>query len=203
MSLIICPGIHHPRLTETFIKELLDQLQERGSAACQSETLLVFPTQDYPAYCAPEIFQFLQAHLGSGATLRQPEASLIFISFSAGVAGAIGAAWAWRQMGGRVKAFIALDGWGVPLYGDFPIYRLSHDYFTHWSSALLGGGEESFYASPPVEHLDLWRSPQTVQGWWFRKTGFGFEPPIPTNAALFLATLIERHDVLLPPVCEE
>lgn len=172
-------------------------------ADSHSERLLVFPTQDYPAYSAPHILEFMQARLDKGATLRQSKASVIFISFSAGVVGAIGAAWGWQQMGGTVNALIALDGWGVPLYGDFPIYRLSHDYFTHWSSALLGGGDESFYASPPVEHLDLWRSPKTVTGCWFRKTGFGFEPPTATNAALFLATLIERHSAFLPPVCEE
>ena len=57
-----------------------------------------------------------------------------------------------------MKALIAFDGWGVPLVGNFPIYRISHDQFTHWSSELLGKGDKSFYADPPVEHLDLWRS---------------------------------------------
>ncbi|RUR87323.1 hypothetical protein DSM107007_15080 [Nostoc sp. PCC 7120 = FACHB-418] len=30
---------------------------------------------------------------------------------------------------------------------------------------LLGSGQTNFYAEPPVEHLTMWRSPQTVQGW--------------------------------------
>lgn len=90
---------------------------------------------------------------------------LIIISFSAGVVGAISAAWGWQLMGGKIEALIAFDGWGVPLVGNFPIYRISHDYFTHWSSSLLGKGDKSFYADPPVNHLDLWRSPQQVIGW--------------------------------------
>ena len=32
--------------------------------------------------------------------------------------------------------------------------------------ALLGNGENNFYAEPAVDHLSMWRSPQTVQGWW-------------------------------------
>ena len=31
---------------------------------------------------------------------------------------------------------------------------------------MLGGGHNNFYADPAVEHLEMWRSPQTVQGWW-------------------------------------
>ena len=53
----------------------------------------------------------------------------------------------------------------MPLTGNFPIYRVSHDYFTHWSSGLLGAGYKGFYADPEVEHLDLWRSPANVYGW--------------------------------------
>jgi len=49
-------------------------------------------------------------------------------------------------IGGHVKAFVLLDGWGVPLVGNFPIHRLSHDYFTQ-SSAVLGSGNDSFYES--------------------------------------------------------
>ena len=71
----------------------------------------------------------------------------------------------------KVKALIAIDGWGVALWGNFPIYRLSHDYFTHWSSLALGGGDKNFYADPPVGHLDLWRSPQTTRGWQVNSNG--------------------------------
>lgn len=92
-------------------------------------------------------------------------ADLIVIGFSAGVIGAIAAAWAWQFQGHRLKALIALDGWGVPLGGNFPIHRCSHDYFTHWSSALLGSGTDNFYAEPAVEHLELWGKPAQVTGW--------------------------------------
>ncbi|MCU0568633.1 MAG: hypothetical protein MUF49_18805 [Oculatellaceae cyanobacterium Prado106] len=96
---------------------------------------------------------------------RIHQVPLFFVGFSAGVVGAIGAARLWHQWGGQVQGLAAFDGWGVPLWGDFPIYRISHDAFTHWSSALLGAGQASFYAEPPVSHLALWRSPETVQGW--------------------------------------
>lgn len=112
----------------------------------------------------------------------------MLICFSAGVVGGIGAAWAWQQSGGKIKALIALDGWGVPLYGNFPIHRLSRDRFTHWSSQLLGAGADSFYADPPVEHLDLWRSPHTAQGWWVRP-----ERQQRLTAAMFLNLLLELY----------
>ncbi|NJK53546.1 MAG: hypothetical protein HC936_13370 [Leptolyngbyaceae cyanobacterium SU_3_3] len=69
-----------------------------------------------------------------------------------------------------------MDGWGVPLGGDFPIYRVSHDRFTHWSSAWWVAGLDSFYADPAVAHLDLWRSPQTVQGRWVSPTHTSPQP---------------------------
>lgn len=148
MNLIICPGMHSSELTQSFIENL--QLENHFD-------LLVFPTEKYPAYSAIHLYQWLESHqLGS---------EIILIAFSAGVVGAFGAALFWQTRGGKVKALIAIDGWGVPLIGNFPIYRISHDYFTHWSSALLGGGKEGFYCQPGVRHLDLWRSPQSSWGW--------------------------------------
>lgn len=143
----------------------------------------VFPAQDYPAYSAIDILQFL-------CTQESVGESLIFLSFSAGVVGAIGAAWGWQRLGGNVKAFIAVDGWGVPLGGNFPIHRLSHDAFTHWSSALLGSGEDSFYADPTVKHLELWRSPQTARGW-----RVGKPTKSPTTASKFLVNLLKYYGV--------
>lgn len=128
--------------------------------------------------------------------------ALVFVAFSAGVVGAIAAARLWQAQGGSVKALIALDGWGVPLYGKFPIHRLSHDYFTHWSSALLGSGCDNFYADPAVEHLDLWRSPQQTQGWQERspiqltgKAGLSDRKTslIPTTATQFLRSLLNHY----------
>ncbi|XWK91010.1 MAG: hypothetical protein U7127_13480 [Phormidium sp.] len=176
MSLIICPGMHEAKLTESFLAGL--QLK----ASQKPEDTLIFPIEDDPAYSAGHILHFLcENH-----SLSSP---IAIISFSAGVVGAIGAAWGWQLLGGEVTAFIALDGWGVPLTGNFPIHRLSHDYFTHWSSALLGSGEDSFFAEPSVEHLELWRQPQTVVGYWIDKS----EQKTQTTAAQFLTMLLDRY----------
>lgn len=176
MSIIVCPGIHAPGLTQSCLQDLQQEL-------CQDELTnwVVFPTKDYPAYSPVHLLKFLQQQLDQ----RTP---IIFLSYSAGVVAAISAAWLWEQQGGAVRAFIALDGWGVPLGGDFPIHRLSHDYFTHWSSRLLGAGKESFYADPDVEHLDLWRSPRTTWGWWKTSQGRTY-----CTAAEVLAALIQRY----------
>jgi hypothetical protein len=87
------------------------------------------------------VWSFLQ-------TAADPQEPLLLIGFSAGVVGAIAAANLWQGQGRRVAAVIAVDGWGVPQVGDFPLHRVSHDYFTHWSSAVLGAGADSFYADP-------------------------------------------------------
>jgi hypothetical protein len=169
--------MHSPRLTQQFLDAL-------------HETILhywVYPTKDYPAYSAWHLTQWLQqqieieqAHVSisglsdtsSGALSNKVSAmderkshSFTFLGFSAGVVAAIGAAWGWQLSGGRVNALIAIDGWGVPLCAPFPIYRVSHDYVTYWSSSLLGAGTDQFYADPPVDHLDIWRSPHLASGW--------------------------------------
>lgn len=181
MSLIICPGIHEAKLTESFLAGLLESNSSR-----KPEKILIFPNQEAPAYSSGHILQFL----GENHCLSSP---ILFISFSAGVVGAIAAAWGWQLLGGKVTAFIALDGWGVPLTGNFPIHRLSHDYFTHWSSALLGSGEDSFYAAPSVEHLELWGQPQTVSGWWIQRQNDHSQLKTRTTAAQFLTMLLDRY----------
>lgn len=199
MKAIVCPGIHDLKLTDCFVEQLREQLLIKAGTPCQSENILIFPARDRPVYSPLHVLQFLRDNLDSGEGPEAERSPLIFISFSAGVVGAFGAALKWQRSGGCVGAFFALDGWGVPLYGDFPTYRLSHDYFTHWSSALLGGGIcDSFYAEPEVEHLDLWREPKTVRGWWNCPSAEGSQSKTPTTAALFLATLIERHCALFP-----
>ena len=186
-TILICPGIHDPQLTQNF----LDALQREGKGNLSNnwtDEVLIFPTQDYPAYSAVSILEFLQHHFGS------VETPIIFISFSAGVAGGIGAAWGWQSLGGKVKAFIAFDGWGVPLYGDYPIHRISHDYFTHWSSALLGSGEDSFYADRAIAHLELWGKPDICQGWWVHSTAGGMpEQRTFTTVARFVSELLRCY----------
>lgn len=183
MTVVICPGIHESTLTDSFLQALAQQLENLGED-------LVLPSNAYPPFSAFDVLRFLQQRLTKKDDRSR---SLIFISFSAGVVGAIGAALAWQQGEGQVRALIALDGWGVPLFGNFPIHRLSHDHFTHWSSALLGGGEHSFYADPAAAHLDLWRSPAQVKGWMIQKQPDQGEVRSQTTAAAFLATLLKRY----------
>ncbi|MGF1992484.1 MAG: hypothetical protein RMY62_032080 [Nostoc sp. ZfuVER08] len=184
MSIIICPGIHESALTESFISGLLN-----GSIDQYQADILVFPGKDFLSLSALHILEFLRDRL------KNPlESPLIFISFSAGVVGAIGAAHLWQILGGRVKAFIAIDGWGVLLQGNFPIHRMSHDYFTHWSSSLLGCGQYNFYAEPAVDHMSIWRSPETVQGWGIDSSIGIFPPKGYLSAAAFLRMLLEHYE---------
>lgn len=184
MSIIICPGIHESALTESFISGLLN-----GSIDQYQADILVFPGKDFLSLSALHILEFLRHRL------KNPlESTLIFISFSAGVVGAIGAAHLWQLLGGRVKAFIAIDGWGVLLQGNFPIHRMSHDYFTHWSSSLLGCGQYNFYAEPAVDHMSIWRSPETVQGWGIDSSIGIFPPKGYLSAAAFLRMLLEHYE---------
>jgi hypothetical protein len=144
MTLVICAGFHDNNLNNRFLDSL------------RHESVIIEPYIIItPFYCLNEVFS-----LGEDLTL---------IGFSAGVVNAIALAHYWQAQGVIIKALLALDGWGVPLIGNFPIYRLSHDYFTHWSSCLLGSGQENFYADPPVDHLSLWSSPGRVTGWSVRE----------------------------------
>lgn len=181
MALIICPGYHDHALTDNF----LQQCHFPSTAK-----ILVFPAPRQPAYSPFHVSQFLQANL-----TPKTDHPLLFISFSAGVVGAIAAANNWQELGGNVKAFIALDGWGVPLFGNFPIHRLSHDYFTHWSSAgikCLGESRDNFYADPPVDHLQLWRQPAITWGYQVMANNDSASRKL-TTAAAFIRTLYCRY----------
>jgi hypothetical protein len=188
MKVVICPGIHSAELTEGFVSGLHDSIQPHDR--------VIFPTEKSPAYSPLHVLELLNS-----------PTPYLFIAFSAGVVGAIGAARLWQKQGGTVKALIALDGWGVPLEANFPIHRVSHDFFTHWSSRLLGKGLDSFYADPAVAHLDLWRSPQTVSGCWIKSVpqkGLLEEhpalssprPPVsssPITLATFITALLQKY----------
>ena len=150
MSVIIIPGIHPPQLSDRFLASIQDKIKQN---------YLILPTEEYPPYSPLSIYQWLEQH-----QLSKTE-PVAFIAFSAGVVGGIGAAIAWQLQGGQVQSLIAIDGWGMPLIANFPLYRVSHDYFTHWSSAILGAGEKGFYAAPGVSHLAIWRSPEICWGW--------------------------------------
>ncbi|MFM7365710.1 MAG: hypothetical protein ACKO11_14685 [Cuspidothrix sp.] len=182
MPIIICPGMHAPELTQSFIEGCLNQSGEKPV------DILIYPGQGYLTLSTLHILHFLCDRLGN-----KLESPVIFLCFSAGVIGGIGAATAWQLLGGHLQAFIAIDGWGVPLAGNFPIHRLSHDHFTHWTSAYLGMGENNFYAQPAVEHLSMWHSPQSVPGQWANPS-VGFSPPKSyLTASEFLNFLLERY----------
>jgi hypothetical protein len=189
MTIIICPGIHDVETTEDFMSGLLSIVSDNSIRDNQVKNILVVPSQGLLPLSPLHILHFLYDRLGN-----KPALPVIFISFSAGVVGAIAAAWQWQLAGGNVRAFIAIDGWGVPLWGNFPIHRLSHDFFTHWSSLLLGSGQNSFYAEPPVEHLTMWRSPQTVQGWQVDSSVENTTSNIRLTAAEFLHLLLRHYE---------
>jgi len=173
VPIIICPGFHAPQESDRFLAQM--QLSEA----------LLFPVPEFAPYSSLDLIRFLESKLDSPLQCEP----VVFIAFSAGVVAATVAALTWQQRGGRVRALIALDGWGVPLPDTIASYRLSHDEFTHWSSALLGAGRQSFYCDPPVEHLKLWRSPATAWGW---------QPLLPgwrsrTTAAEFMAKIIDSR----------
>ncbi|MGK7881450.1 MAG: hypothetical protein AB4060_15330 [Crocosphaera sp.] len=149
---LICPGFHEQSLTHSFVNNITNYCPDL-------DNLLIFPTDQYPPYSGFHLVHYLQEKC------KQKSQNLMFFAFSAGVVAAVTAAMQWQGQGGKIKGLIAFDGWGVPLLGDFPIYRVSHDEFTHYSSAILGRGNLSFYADPAVDHLGLWRSPHQVQGW--------------------------------------
>ena len=169
MVVLICPGFHDRTLTQSFLANL-----------ALPDPALVPPSSILPID-GIAIFHWMSEYLQNQ---DRPTPDVAIIGYSAGVVGAMTVAAMWHHGGGRVRCLIAIDGWGVALSGPFPIHRISHDYFTHWSSALLGAGEQGFYAEPAVEHLQIWRSPDSVTGYagigdrqssqWQQTTARGF-----------------------------
>ncbi|MBF2085748.1 MAG: hypothetical protein IGS16_14215 [Thermoleptolyngbya sp. C42_A2020_037] len=184
--MVVCPGVHSPQLTECFLTAVaLDR--------ANTVQICIIPGDRQPVYSPLHGLRVLQHRLG--APWAAPP--VLFLGFSAGVVGLAAIAPLWKALGGTVLGLIALDGWGVPLSGPFPIHRLSHDRFTDWSSALLDGPAVSargsrFYAEPAVAHLDLWRSPHTAMGWWQPASA----TPVRTTAAACLQTLIHTTAAL-------
>ncbi len=172
MKILVCPGIHPIDLTERFVAQIQACLPKTEKPLPE---FVVFPAERLPVYSPRHVLGFLSS-------------DTLVIAFSAGVVGAIAAARLRQQRGETIRALIAIDGWSVPLFGNFPIHRISHDFFTHWSSSLLGEGLESFYADPAIAHLALWESPQSA----INKSS--------QSAATFIARLIERYDRNRPGV---
>jgi hypothetical protein len=180
VSIVLCPGIHAPALTESFWKAI-QHVQLPHLRTAEFQTVYIVPDAQQWAFSPVHTLQFLDQNCARSEPL-------VLTGFSAGVVGMAGAAWAWQQQGGTIRALVAVDGWGVPLYGSFPTYRLSHDEFTHWSSQALGMGQDPFYAEPGVPHLELWRSPDQAWGWWDKEGQRQW-----TNAAMVISHILSRH----------
>ena len=195
--LIICPGFHDPALTQSLLADLGSNpvfqnisIQVMGQVAGDDPS----PWRVLSGY---QVRQFIAATLGCPAHKQSQipaAANLFFLAFSAGCVGAVGAARHWYALGGSVGALFAVDGWGVVLAEPFPVYRLSHDLFTHQTSRLLGGQPISFYADPPVPHLDIWRSPGQVPGWRVQMGEGNPAVPLktPITAADFICAQLEQ-----------
>lgn len=176
---IINQGFNSPALTANFLaylKTIINDLNE--------ENTLIIPNDRISPYDGLNIYQYILKNCQNLSHYN-----LTFIGFSAGVVGAIIAGNLWQKKGGKVKTLLAFDGWGVPLIANFPCYRISHDFFTHLT--YLGGEKNVFYASPSVSHLDLWRSPEDIQGWW--QIGLGIKKR--ANLGEFLKYALNIHDI--------
>ncbi len=177
--IIVCPGFHSPQLTADLITTM-------GWHRSNIDYLIV-PPKILPYDCSA-IAQWLSPQVS-------PQTPLFFLGFSAGVVGAMGVSLSHQQNGGLVKGLIAIDGWGVPLIGGFPIYRLSHDAFTHYTSQLLGRGQKNFYCSPAVSHLALWQRPDLAWGWWEIKLGCQMRCSAATMIQEILGLRLEKLSV--------
>lgn len=172
-TLIICGGVHPSQLTQSLVAHLLLAETYPGAYQILPDTIAPFDPVGILTWLHNQV---------------APQTPLLFLSFSAGVVGSLGAAIAWQLTGGSMLALIAVDGWGVPRIGNFPFYRLSHDRFTHQTSHWLGGEQESFYAEPGLPHLDLWALPDQAQG--YRIKGNQQQP---CDAVDFLGMLLRRY----------
>lgn len=150
LNIELFEGFHDPFLTEGFVESLVTVWEQNAIGA---PIQLRFTTHSLRDACS-------KVH-----SIETQSDFVLVVGFSAGV---ISAAIATSILSARNKppvAFIAVDGWGVPLQAPCPIYRFSHDVFTHVSSQILGGHGQ-FFADPPVSHLQMWANPQQVNGWF-------------------------------------
>jgi len=169
-SLVVIPGDHSSA--------------EKRAATVAFRTALALP------HCCLETGPPWSSRAVRGLLAPLAGAEVTVIAYSAGVVGAAAALagdWA-RRHRIEIRALVALDGWLVPLFVPFPVYRLSHDPFTHRTSRPFGMGRTNFYADPPVSHLDLWANPQAVAGW-----AVGAGEPRRTDALAFLRACLDAR----------
>lgn len=183
MNVLVCPGIHASEWTQAFLAQV-------GAAIASPHRPKNHPDRpnttpplhwwvlppEVPPYAPQPVADFFESCWTGVSALGpafDPQAPLVWLGFSAGVVGAIATARAWQRRGRPTAALIAFDGWGVPLTGDFSLYRFSHDRFTAQTSEWPQASAGVFYAEPAVPHLDLWRSPSTAGGFWQTRGGEG------------------------------
>lgn len=164
--LLVVGGMHPPSYTEQMVATIA-----QGGAA-QDGTLSGFarvvsaPQHSLDVLSPFALRQTLEAALAkSDSALDDAPPGLIIWAFSAGCVGAAALATYWQSYRGPVLGLFMVDGWGVPRDPGVPVYRLSHDRFTHDTSSWLGIGDDDFYADPAVPHLSLWQHPQKTIGW--------------------------------------
>ncbi len=56
---------------------------------------------------------------------------------------------------------------------------------------MLGSSDNNFYAQPAVEHLELWRSPSTVEGYWVDSPSEDL--PSSLTVGDFIKILLQRY----------
>lgn len=186
--LLICPGFHRTEITQRLVQGL------KTLPALSKLSLLSYPAEAVPGavlsgYGVRE-FLLTQLDWPTQNISQMPVQPVFFLAFSAGCLGAIAAAHHWHYLGGTVGAFFAVDGWGVPLAAPFPVHRISHDRFTHDTSALLGSDHIDFYADPAVPHLTLWDQFSQIPG---KGVNSAASPQLASlNAGQFLQIWIEK-----------
>ncbi len=180
IGVILCPGLQGADQSPHFWQAIQAQRSAAIAAALPSSLPWVVIPPDCPVYSPQHVYEYIQSYATAGLE------EWIWIAYSAGVVGALGAARRWHEQF-PIRALIALDGWGLPLTAPFPVYHLSHDGVTHFGVKFMNRLAGTFYAEPAVSHLELWRSPQTVTGWASYTQGDRRF----TTAAAFVAQLID------------
>lgn len=164
LKLRVFSGFHDPNLDSRFLANFL--------SAWETTQLQDIITLEISLYAIGDWLQPSVTH-DTKVNHDHPERhhgveGTIFLGFSAGCMRAALASQLYQATKKPVLGLIAVDGWGLPLiHTQIPIYRLSHDLFTHNSSMVLGG-KGVFFADPPVPHLSIWEYPDCVSGWYCR-----------------------------------
>lgn len=206
LPVVIAPGFHNSALTDGIVRSLPSFVSYKivDAFAASPPAMYDWLTANVQTPTVPS--PTVQTPTVQTPTVSEPPVPFVAIGFSAGVVGLAGALALWQQQRwiekqqssktpvqkAAVARFIAVDGWGVPVIG-VPITRMSHDHFTHVSSLPLGAGDVNFFASPAVEHLDMWREPDQVMGREVKGWTLDSATGVPMTAAEFLRRVLHAE----------